>query len=117
MRWLVNGIEELHGKIPVLRDNFEKQLKFSGHRFEIIESSAADKALHSVAISYYTNELILLCSFGNYLLLSESDQKNSAPLHNVETFLVQIVPGLSITEYTMTGSVFSNVSSFSEKKN
>lgn len=93
-------IRELDNKIPGLKDSLgHSSLMFSAHTFEIVESDITNKSAHKVAITYTTDILTLLDNAGEYLLLASGDQSENASKHAVETFLLRIVPNLSIVEY------------------
>ncbi|WEK37000.1 MAG: hypothetical protein P0Y53_05745 [Candidatus Pseudobacter hemicellulosilyticus] len=88
-------IEQLNGRIPLLKDTFEKPLPFERTAFELVESSISDFSLHAVALTYYTPPLLLLESFGGFLLLSADVEQGSEP------FMLQVNPNLSITSYQL----------------
>ncbi|MFT3751259.1 MAG: hypothetical protein QM768_23310 [Agriterribacter sp.] len=68
----VNYINQFKNKIPDLVNNIGKTfLHFERFYFEIINSDIRDRALHSVAINFYSTELIWYDTIGEYLLISD----------------------------------------------
>ena len=67
---------------------------FELSEFEIIQSDLTDKKSHIVAITYTTGACTLLQHFGEYLLLSGSDQNNAEEWR--DTFLVKRSKNFSI---------------------
>ncbi len=92
-------INLLQNKIPHLQDTLEKQLSFETHKFEMIESDITNKAAHKVAVHYITQTLTLFEIIGEYLLLAEGDTLTINPGEPVETFMLKMQPGISISSY------------------
>jgi hypothetical protein len=91
-------VKSLNYQIPNRQDSLEPiPIPFSTHQFAIINSDTTNKTKHKVSIIYTTDTLLLLDCMGDHLLLSfESPSKAEEQL---ETFLVKLVPNLSITSY------------------
>ena len=94
-------VRDLQHKIPRLTDTLGQAVAFAEHRFALLDSSIADKAHHRVALTYLTDTLLLLGTAGNYLLLTAPDQSEGNDQHVavLDTFMVEIQPGLSIVSY------------------
>jgi len=91
-------IEGLNSKIPGLQDTLGNNLLFDVAEFKLIASSIADKSIHKVAIHYNTGLFTLHEVIGEYLLLSTGEKLNASD-KPVETFLLNMKPGLSIVSY------------------
>jgi hypothetical protein len=89
-------INDLKNKIPYLQDTLEKNISFTTHRFEMIESDITNKSAHTVAIIFISDDLLLLRNIGDYMILSAAENISNQA---AETFLVQIQPNLSIINY------------------
>jgi hypothetical protein len=91
-------IETLNKKIPGLLDSAGRiNVLFRIPEFKVLESSIVDKNLHKVAITYITDNIPLVDSFGEYLLLiSDSPYLRTKEL---ETFTLKMQPNLSIISY------------------
>jgi hypothetical protein len=92
-------IETLKNKIIILQDNDEQVFAFDVFRFEILESDTTNIALHKVAIHYISATLTLFEIIGNYLLLANGDYTAENSSNSIETFLVKVQPGMTITSY------------------
>ncbi len=68
----------------------------------------ANKLSHKVAIKYFTDSLTLVETIGDHLLLVAGDKKeqsdNNSSQHIEDTFLLKLIPGLSIFSYPQIGS-------------
>ncbi len=92
-------VRELNHLIPGLHDSLGRiNLPFTSHEFELIDSNVTRQEAHAVAITYHTDALTLLGTVGEYLMLALGEAAASAT-GPVETFLLQVGPGLSITSY------------------
>ena len=69
----VNYIKQLHDRIPDVTNTLGKTfLSFQHFQFEIIQSHISNKAMHAIAINFYSNPLIWYSTIGDNLLLSEN---------------------------------------------
>ncbi len=94
-------IRELDHRIPCLKDSLGRNnVPFTINKFEIIESDITNKAVHKVAITYITDALTLVDTIGEYLLLAAGDRFKNESTEPVETFLLKMQDGLSITSYS-----------------
>lgn len=91
-------IKGLKNKIPGLYDTMNRNLNFTDHRFEIIESDTQNKSRHEVAIYYTTERFILQDVMGEYLLVAPIGRENYT---GEECFLVKLQPNLSISSYQL----------------
>lgn len=82
-------VQGLQNKIPGAATALGQSISFEHHRFEILASDVRNPNIHTVAITYTTPPMTLLDSFGSYLLLR----------HDMETFMIEVQPGLSIVHY------------------
>ncbi|HKB45633.1 MAG TPA: hypothetical protein VKC90_14645 [Chitinophagaceae bacterium] len=97
---VLHHIETLQNKIPGLQDEAGRiNILFVIPEFKVLESGLADKALHKVAITYITDTITLIDSFGEYLLLSLGDQIHPAGNQELETFILGMQDNLSIINY------------------
>lgn len=91
-------IESLDKKIPLLTDNAGKNILFDDWEFRLIESDIKNKALHKLAVNYYTGTVTVLETLGEYMLLAMGDMSES--LDNIaDTFVLKMQDGLSITRF------------------
>jgi len=91
-------INNLDHKIPGLFDSLQQfSISFISHSFEIIDSDITDRTGHRVSILYKTDTLTLLDTIGNHLVLVFGDGSETSG--ELETFLVKLQPGLSISSY------------------
>ena len=91
-------VERLQNKIPFLFDALGKPVEFDTWQFELIESDIT-MHLHKVAIHFTTKRLILLQTIGQSLLLSKDHDGHDVGIKPVETFMLKMQGGLSITNY------------------
>jgi hypothetical protein len=97
---VLHHIETLQNKIPGLQDEAGRiNIPFVIPEFKVLESSITDKSLHKIAITYITDTITLIDSFGEYLLLALGDQTHPAGNQRLETFTLKLQPGLSIINY------------------
>jgi hypothetical protein len=92
-------IEGLNKQIPILQDTQDKTIAFDTFQFEIIESDISNKAAHKIAITYFTNEFILIDNFGGVLLLSRKYKAHGVDEEQEELFMLALQQGLSISNY------------------
>ena len=92
---LVCYLKQLDGVIPDILNNLGKHfLKFTGYRFEIINSDIKNKTNHQVAINFFSEPLAWHDTVGGYLLVSLlNGEKNE---DGFLTDLVQLQSFLSI---------------------
>jgi hypothetical protein len=90
----------LQNKIPGLQDTSGRiNITFAIPEFKVLESDIIDKGLHKVAITYITDTITLIDSFGEYLLLALGHQTNPAGNQGLETFILKMQDNLSIVNY------------------
>ena len=98
--FVIGGIvEQLQNKIPFLQDALGKAIEFDTHQFEVIESDTTNIHMHKVAIHYTTKRFIWLQTIGESLLLSQEYDGEDVAIKRVETFMLKMQEGLSITNY------------------
>lgn len=91
-------IELLQKKIPLLTGNTGKNISFDKWQFELIDSDIKDKALHKVAINYYTDTITVIKTLGEYMLLAMGNKSEN--LTDIEdTFVLKMQDSLSITKF------------------
>jgi hypothetical protein len=92
---IVGYLKQLDGVIPDILNNLGKHfLKFTGYRFEIINSDIKNKTNHQVAINFFSEPLAWYNTVGRYLLVSPlNGEKNE---DGILTDLVQLQSFLSI---------------------
>lgn len=79
LHFLVSGavvgyLQQLDGVIPDILNNLGKHfLKFTNYRFEIINSDIQNKAVHQVAINFFSEPLIWHDTINNQLLVSPAN--------------------------------------------
>lgn len=100
-------VRSLNNVIPDLNDN----LNFEGIGFEtyhvtLLESDIREKKAHKVAIIYVSNELTLIDTIGDYLILADDHVFGVKASH--ETFTLQLKPGISICSYQEIGQPVAN---------
>ena len=91
-------INELKNKMPDLQDNAGNEILFENCSTTLIESHVNNAALHKLSITFTTGIVTLIDSFGDNLLLAYGDKRNETTL---ETFLLKLVYGVSITNYIL----------------
>jgi len=88
-------VNQLNGIVPDVLDNLGRRfLKFTGFRFEIINSDLRDKTAHQVAVNFFSTPQVLYNTIGNYLLIAEAS--GSETEDSVLTNLLELKPFLSI---------------------
>ncbi len=96
-------VDLLKNEIPGLKDNTDQPIKFKLHQLHIIDSDITNKVLHKVSVTYYSDTISLLSSFGEFLLLAYGNkftgENESAKLE--DTFLLKIVPQLSFSSFQL----------------
>jgi hypothetical protein len=89
-------LHSLNGRIPGLRDNAGKNILFETPKFELIESSVADRSAHTLAINYCTGVYTLMSIAGDYMILAEGDVSDR---EMADTFTLKMQPELSVVFY------------------
>ncbi|MEO5890966.1 MAG: hypothetical protein ABIQ31_11975 [Ferruginibacter sp.] len=92
-------IDGLKNNMPFLKDMLGQNVGFDTYKFELIESDITNMLLHKVAIHYITGWLTLYEIIGDTLLLSKENDLEASVHKPVETFMLKMQPGLSITSY------------------
>jgi len=84
-------LKQLNGTVPDIVNSMGKLfLPFKNFRFEIINSDTKNKALHKVAINFYSEPLVWHATIGNQLLVSVNGaQQNENDEVLTETFSLQ----------------------------
>lgn len=68
---VIGYLKQLNGLVPDVVNNIGKHfLEFKNYNFEIINSGMNDKALHQVAISFFSEPLIWHETIGDLILIS-----------------------------------------------
>jgi len=96
-------IDTLKNRIPVLSDNGGNPIKFINRQFHIVESDISDITRHKVAITYMTDIMTLIDNIGDYLVLAYGNKAESIlswQTEVIDTFLLKVVPGLSVCNYS-----------------
>jgi len=81
LHFLVSGavvgyLQQLDGIIPDILNNLGKHfLKFTNYRFEIINSDIQNKAVHQVAINFFSEPLVWHDTINDQLLVSPVNAK------------------------------------------
>lgn len=102
-------IKELNRQIPGLWDAQQTiSIPFEEHQLEIVASDISDKRQHVVAITYTTEAITFIGNAGEYLILSFDDPGKLAPDTWINTFLLKLSPGLTISGYCNATSVIAN---------
>ena len=92
-------VRSLNNKIPTLYDTLGRpNITFKEYEFEIIQSDIQNIEKHMVAITYTTSELILLNTFGNYLLLSKGNNFQNSSKDCLDTFTLELKETISIVQ-------------------
>jgi len=94
-----NFIEKLNKEIPGLKTSLEQSVLFDTYKFELIESDIKNKSPHKVAVNYISGIITLLDNVGDNLLLAYGDNLTDKTKEPIETFLLKMQRGLSITDY------------------
>jgi hypothetical protein len=97
---VLHHIETLGNKIPGLQDTTGRvTIPFAVPEFKVLESDVIDKNAHKVAITYITDTITLIDSFGDYLLLAPGDQTQPAGNQGLETFTIRMQDNVSVVNY------------------
>lgn len=96
---VIGFIDALNKQIPYLYDTLGQPVLFNTYKFEVIESDISNKLLHKVAITYYSDTLVLLEIIGDCILLAPADKLMEAENETVETFMIKMQDGFSISHY------------------
>lgn len=100
-------MSELYHEIPHLAEAHAKPLLFENYKFEIVDTSIKSRAVHKIALTYYTGTFSLLGTIGDNLLLKEGVYNPF--LGAVDTILLKLVPGLTISSYEIPLQMFDNL--------
>jgi hypothetical protein len=95
-------VNELNKIIPDFADSLGNPIAFEIFKTEIVQSDINERSKHVIALTYMTAPLLLVASFGEYLVLSKSAD---AYPDEMETFTVPLQAGLSIVNYKMIQEV------------
>ncbi|MFT3909434.1 MAG: hypothetical protein QM737_08425 [Ferruginibacter sp.] len=96
---VIGFIDSLNKQIPYLTDTLGQTVLFNSYKFEVIESDITNKLLHKVAITYYSDSLVLFEIIGDCILLAPADKVIESENESVETFMVKMQHGLSVSHY------------------
>lgn len=100
-------MQELLHVIPRLVDVSGYPLLFDNYKFEIVDTNIRNRLTHKVALTYYTSTFTMLETIQDNLLLKEG---NYNPLDGpVDTILLKLVPGLSISSYEIPSQTFNHL--------
>jgi hypothetical protein len=103
-------VRELNGIIPGLEDTRGRtNIPFATYEFEILESEIRSAAKHRVAIHYITDPLLLLLSAGDYLVLAPGARAGELATGAIDTFTLQLQPGLAVIDYCASTVVTDNI--------
>lgn len=94
-----NHIELMRNVVPGLITSLGDAVSFDNYEFKLIDSHIHNYAAHTVAILYYTKELMFLNEIDGYLLLS--NDISSAVQQTRETFMIKMQENLSIATYAI----------------
>ena len=72
-------------------------LPFHLYRFEIVESSISNRKEHKIAVTFYSEPVILHETIGEHLLISLDPEERTANGKTIKTELVRLQPSLSIS--------------------
>ena len=90
-------LQQLHGIVPdILNNNGKHFLPFKQYRFDIINSSVTDKAMHQVAVSFFSEPLHWHATVDDLLLVSINGKENGAGDEMISTEMVRLQPFFSI---------------------
>jgi hypothetical protein len=88
-------LQQLDGTIPDILNNLGKHfLKFDNYQFEIINSDIKNKAVHQVAINFFSEPMIWHNTINNYLLVSAVNEEKTGD--GLLTDLVELQSFLNI---------------------
>jgi hypothetical protein len=97
---IIPFVDLLKNEIPGLKNTIDQHIKFKTHLFEIINTDISNKLSHTVSITYFTEQLSVIDSFGDYLLLAYGNkflENDSKPIE--DPFLLKFGEMVSITNY------------------
>jgi len=106
-------IDGLKSRIPVLTDNAGNHIKFVNRQFHIIESDITDISKHRVSVTYLTDLMTLIDNIGEYLVLAYGNKAENLlnwQSELIDTFLLKMVPGLSVCNYSAVTMVLQKLS-------
>lgn len=92
-------IESLNKEVPGVLDTMGRSIAFDMYEFELIESDLTNKLLHKAAIIYTTEELALIDSIADTLLVSKKIIPHGLTEEQDLFFMLKLQAGLSITDY------------------
>lgn len=99
-------VKELDQWIPGLTDNLGAlRIPFNDYQFSIVESDLTDKKKHIVSITYTSPAMLLLGSAGHSLIIGSADAAEPATDNWINSFLLPMQEGLTISEYRAAPSV------------
>ena len=91
-------VRSLNNVIPELNDNLNFEgISFETYHVTLLESDIRDRDAHKVVIIYISNELTLVDTIGDYLILTDDHVPGAKTAH--ETFTLQLKSGISICSY------------------
>ena len=91
-------IQQLDGYIPDIANNLGKSfLRFTGYRFEIIDSDIKNKSKHVIAVNFFSEEIVWHDTIDNLLLVSLLSDETTAA--DQLTHLIQLQPFFSIYSF------------------
>lgn len=96
---VIGFIDALNKHIPHLQDTLGQPVMFNSYKFEVIESDITNKLQHKVAITYYSDTLVLFEIVGDCILLAPTDKLMEGENETVETFMLKMQDGLSVSHY------------------
>lgn len=93
-------VKELNQLIPGLTDNLGTLcIPFTEYQFSIVDADLTDKKKHVVAITYMSPAMSFIGTVGNQLILSLEEPAQPAKDNWINTFLLPMQKGLTISEY------------------
>ena len=96
---VIGFIDSLNKRVPNLTDTMGQNILFNSYKFEVIESDITNRLLHKIAITYYTDTLVLFAVIGDCMLLAPADKVMEGENESIETFMVKMQDGLSVSNY------------------
>lgn len=102
---VVGFIDSLRKQIPNFVDTLGQPVLFNSYKFEVIESDITNKAVHKVAITYYTDTLVLFEIVSDCLLLATADKMTEGENEAVETFMIKMQDAVSVSSYKESSEV------------
>jgi len=99
----INYIRQLNDIIPDINNVSEKRcLPFKRFKFEIIHSDIRNKAVHQVAIYFYSEPLTWIDTVDGKLLIAYGDQRETLKSgQEVDTDLIPFQPYLTISSIVL----------------